>query len=139
MEIIITGHGQYATGMLSALHMVAGEKQGICAVEFLPEDSSQDYRAKLTQAMDHLGDELLIFCDLSGGTPFNQAVLTRQSYPRKRIEVVAGANLAMILEAALDGGSLSELADHVEQMGQKAILHFRQGTTSSDVRQDEGI
>ena len=41
-------------------------------------------------------DGVLVFCDLLGGTPFNQAMIIAQSY--SNVEVVTGTNLPMLLE-----------------------------------------
>lgn len=41
-------------------------------------------------------DGVVVFCDLLGGTPFNQAMMASQSTPD--VEIVVGANLPMLIE-----------------------------------------
>ncbi len=37
--LIVTGHGNFATGITSSLRLIAGEPHDYQAVDFLPEDS----------------------------------------------------------------------------------------------------
>lgn len=139
MQIIITGHGQYAFGMVSALRMVVGMKDNIHMVKFGPEDSTETYRERLVDVLESSEESILILCDLSGGTPFKQAVLARHDHPKKVIEVIGGVNLAMLMEIALSTEDPTVLADDTIRIGQKAMLHYKPGIVSLNSQQDTGI
>ena len=44
--IVITGHGNYATGMKSALELIAGPKDNVLAFDFLKEESEEQFSLK---------------------------------------------------------------------------------------------
>ena len=72
--IIVTGHGKFPEGILSAISLVAGKPDNTAAVNFEMGQSSEDLKGSMTRAMESLeGDEVLILADLVGGTPFNTA------------------------------------------------------------------
>ncbi|MDY2788513.1 MAG: PTS sugar transporter subunit IIA [Atopobium sp.] len=99
---IITGHGDFATGLYSAFTMIAGPQDGVVAVTF-QEDEAASFGNKLADAIKDLRtatDGVAVFCDLIGGTPFNQAMMAAQSMDN--VEVVAGVNLPMLLECGME-------------------------------------
>lgn len=68
--IIVTGHGYFPTGMLSAVELVAGVQDNMAGVDFESGQSTQDLKEHMTKAVDSLeGDEILILADLVGGKP----------------------------------------------------------------------
>lgn len=97
-KIILTGHGEFASGLASALSMVAGDVLAFSAITFT-QDDAQTYPETLAKAIeDGIKNQgsVLVFCDLKGGTPFNCAML--QAAEDGRIEVVAGVNLPTLIE-----------------------------------------
>ena len=95
---ILTGHGTFAEGVGSALEMVGGPQENFEVVTFL-ESESAEFPAKIADAIARMAattGEVVVFCDLMGGTPFNQAMMATATTPG--VQVVAGANLPMLLE-----------------------------------------
>lgn len=98
--IIVTGHGHFPTGMLSAVELVAGVQDNMAGVDFESGQSTQDLKEHMTKAVDSLeGDEILILADLVGGSPFNVAAAIRAERTDKHIRVLAGTNMAAMIEA----------------------------------------
>lgn len=98
---VLTGHGVFAEGLGSALEMVAGPQEHFRIVTFC-EEEAQSFPEQLGAAISELHTacgSVVIFCDLLGGTPFNQAMLKTAELPEVR--VVTGTNLPMLLEALL--------------------------------------
>ena len=62
---------------------------------------------------------VLVFCDLLGGTPFNQSMLISQDVDN--VEVVAGTNLPMLIELVMTrsfaNATLEEMAERYEKAG----------------------
>ena len=52
--IIITGHCNFATGIASAVKLVAGQQKNLEAVDFLDTYSTEELKTKLTEALDKL-------------------------------------------------------------------------------------
>ena len=99
--LIVTGHGNFASGLTSSLKLIAGEPKNYVAVDFLERE--------LTKALDELKDceGVLVLSDLGGGSPFKTAVMV--GYPRGNVEVVAGTNLPMLIEVNMGRQFVEEL------------------------------
>ena len=54
LGLIVTGHGNFATGLQSSLRLIAGEKENMCFVDFEEKDSVEDLAGKLSVAIDSL-------------------------------------------------------------------------------------
>lgn len=109
--LIITGHGHFASGLLSAAEVIAGKQDHVAGVDFLSGDSSEGLREKLEQAAKGMRCESVIFMtDIAGGTPFNQSVLLsgKADYASR---VFSGSNMPLLLEAIFGraSGDLNEL------------------------------
>ncbi|OUP09493.1 PTS sugar transporter subunit IIA [Collinsella sp. An2] len=123
---ILTGHGQFSNGLASAIDMVAGDQP---AFQIVPFEGSQaaSYGEDLRQAITSMREDcegVLVFVDLLGGTPFNQAMMIAADVDN--VEVVTGTNLPMLIELLLTrgaGSSLSELAEQAVAVGQAGVTH----------------
>lgn len=100
MGILVTGHGHFPTGILSAVALVAGWPDRTVGVDFEEGQSPEDLKSSLEKAMESLeGDEILILADLLGGTPFKMGAAIKAENPDRKIKVIAGVNMAAIVEA----------------------------------------
>lgn len=123
---IITGHGDFAQGLMSALEMIAGPQNATQAVIF-HEDDAATFGNRLAQAVDEAIAQfgsVLVCCDLMGGTPFNQAMLAAADKP---VEIVTGCNLGMLLELTSSQSSVSsaqELAQIAQDAGKESVAHI---------------
>jgi mannose/fructose-specific phosphotransferase system component IIA len=97
--IIITGHGKFASGFLSAVNQLTGSNQNNIAVNFLgpTEDLRYDLEAAIEKLLEK-NDHVYILCDLAGGTPFNSAAALSVGREREDITVLYGANIPMFAE-----------------------------------------
>ena len=121
---ILTGHGVFAEGVGAALEMVGGPQQDFAMVTFL-EDEAGEFPAKISGAIAEMAErcgEVVVFCDLMGGTPFNQAMMAGATIPGVR--VVTGVNLPMLLECMsmrTDATPSEELVHTAVEIGQMGI------------------
>ena len=59
--IIVAGHGNFPTGIMSAVSLIAGNPEHIKAVDFVKGMSSQELKQKLEEQMEALGtSEILV-------------------------------------------------------------------------------
>lgn len=123
---ILTGHGQFANGLKSAIDMVAGDQPAFQIVPFEGSAAAtygDDLRAAIT-AMREECEGVIVFVDLLGGTPFNQSMLVAGDVDN--IEIVTGTNLPMLIELLLTrsgASSLSDLAEQAVGVGQAGVTH----------------
>lgn len=139
MEILIVSHRGIAKGIKSTAEMVLGSSGQIKAIE-LTEEGVEAYSGELeTYLASWLTEEKmgLVFADIKGGTPYNQAelILTRLGL-KNRAKVICGVNLPMVVDSffrEIDINSPDEMAQLI-QSGRDGIdcadLHVQ--TASSD-------
>lgn len=100
--IIVTGHGNFATGITSSMELIIGKQEKYEAVDFPQTDTKTELEYNIRQAIGKFAEEehILIFCDLLSGSPFNVSVM--EAMRDHRIRVVYGVNVGMLLGALMD-------------------------------------
>ncbi|HEL2459796.1 TPA: PTS sugar transporter subunit IIA [Streptococcus suis] len=125
IKVIVVAHGQFASGILTSLKLIAGEVENIEAIDFSEGMSAQELKARIKAAI--LGErEVLILTDLLGGTPFKVSVELATEQKEQNVVILSGLNLAMILEA-----NFSRLTDDLEQLVGKLITTSKDGIIDS--------
>lgn len=129
VDIIITGHGRFASGVASGIELIFGPQDMLDTVEFLDGETKTELDAKMDAALArHAGaDGILVLCDVLQGSPFQSAAERAQR--SEGVRVVYGANMAMALECvarAMNGDvALDELADAVVAAAREQVGVFR--------------
>ncbi|MCM0599407.1 PTS sugar transporter subunit IIA domain-containing protein [Periweissella fabalis] len=98
MQIIITGYGNFASGMLSSAKLIAGDLSRIQVVDFIAPMDAKALAHRYHILLKH-DPRTVFFCDIVGGTPFKQAVLTK-TLPDTEVAVIAGGNISGLLAIA---------------------------------------
>ena len=134
--VIIASHGQFAPGIYHALTMILGEQSCVKVVNLLPEEGPDDIYAKMETAVASFEDQdnILIICDVWGGTPFNQANRLITGHEDKWA-IVAGMNLPMIISAASEAefaDSAQELAASIFEDGKDGIQIYPESLTPEE-------
>lgn len=124
---ILTGHGHFSTGLKSALDMIAGPQKAFEIVTFT-EDAAGAYGENLRAAVKDMRektDGVLIFCDLMGGTPFNQSMMITAE--QDNVSVVAGTNLPMLIDivmARTEDSTVEDLVAEAVEVGKEGVCHM---------------
>ena len=134
---LLTGHGEFAPGLASALELVAGKQEAFKVVPFDVEKAAE-YPELLHTEIEQLREEtdaVLVFVDLLGGTPFNQAMINTQSI--SDVNVVTGTNLPMLIETLFTRNSgasatLDSLTECAIAAGQNGVVTRKLGAAASD-------
>lgn len=119
--VVLVTHGGIAREMLAAAESIVGP---IDAMQAVTTDSGEpaEVRERIRQAIDAVdqGEGVLIVTDMFGGTPANVAL---SFLNEKRVEVVTGVSLPMVLKLAggREGKPLTELATFIRDYGQRNI------------------
>lgn len=127
IDILITGHGNFADGIYSSAKLIAGEKENLVCINFLEGDSTDELADKISKAYEKMGDKIIVFSDLAGGSPFKTAVTESLKYGNKQIKVLGGSNMPMLLECLLMREFVEEFDEFVEKIlntGKEAIVKF---------------
>ena len=72
MQIVVTGHGNFATGIASTVQLLAGNVSGVQYVDFTADMNEETLTNKLQETLTQ-DQGTVFFCDLLGGTPYKQA------------------------------------------------------------------
>lgn len=123
MKIVLVTHGKFASGILDTIDMLYGEVKDLYKVEFCVGESTEILAEKIREYMNDIDDnnQLLLICDIVGGTPFNVcSVLARGN---KNIRVIYGLNVPLLLEFCIskDTKKIDELIDEVMSMKDEMI------------------
>lgn len=97
--IIITGHGNFATGLKSSLDLIVGNYDFIEAVDFTEEKSPEYLKKEIIDLIKKFKNKVYIFTDLAGGTPFK--VSSELTLDFVNVEVLCGTNLPMLVESTM--------------------------------------
>lgn len=101
IDLIITGHGNFASGLVSASNLIIGQDYKLNFVEFTDDCSPEELKKTLLSKVNSLpASTLIIFTDLVGGTPYKVAI-DIAIMSSKKIHVLGGVNLPMVIEASL--------------------------------------
>ncbi|HEC8330282.1 TPA: PTS sugar transporter subunit IIA [Providencia rettgeri] len=125
--LIVSGHINFASGMASAVKAIAGEQENMVFIDFVETLSPNELEQQMRAAMDTMNCEHVLFLtDLPGGTPCNRAMAIMME--DKSVEVLAGVNLPMIVNAALEreGVDTKELLSILHNIGTSSIQDLRQ-------------
>jgi PTS system mannose-specific IIA component len=123
--LVLVCHGKMAEGLIDALQLITGEQKAVRGVGLFETEGPEDLMSKIQTAMDEVdgGDGVLILVDLFGASPFNASARLALSSPEKKVEVVTGLNLPMLVELVtqLDGLSLAEAVETALRVGPEGI------------------
>ncbi|WP_273395142.1 PTS sugar transporter subunit IIA [Thermophilibacter mediterraneus] len=132
---ILTGHGHFSNGLKSALDMIAGPQEAFEIVPF-EEAEAGAYGDKLREAVRDMRaktDGVLVFCDLMGGTPFNQSMMITAE--QDNVSVVAGTNLPMLIDVVMartPESSVEDLVAEAVEVGKEGVCHMELGGAADD-------
>lgn len=125
-NIILIGHGNYATGMKSSIDLIAGINSHLFAIDFTENDSDITLKEKIHNVINEIIDQPILFvCDIAGGTPFKVAASIANF--NDNMELVAGCNLSSLLEAIFQNDTLSldELAEFIVNASKNSTIRFK--------------
>ncbi len=121
MEIVLVGHGHFATGIYSSLQLIAGDQENVEAIDFVEGMSADELKQKILLAISN-EEKVLILSDLLGGTPFKVSSTIMGENPTKTMNVLSGLNLAMLMEAVF-----ARMAHGFDEVADKAVAAAQSG------------
>lgn len=133
--IMAVGHGHFATGIASAAELIIGKQEYFAAVDFPEGDTKTELEAHIREGLKTLEDceEVLVFCDLLSGSPFNTVIVEALQDPR--LTVYYGTNLGMLVETLMNrnlGSSCEELKARVLECGKEQLGVFTPEKSGDD-------
>lgn len=111
--IVIAGHYEFPEGMRQTGQFISGVESGVEVCALAAEEGPDQYKEKLRITMlQKPNDDMLVLCDVVGGTPFKAAMQIATEIDKK-VRIIAGINLTglvtgMMLKDTLDVEALAE-------------------------------
>ncbi len=135
-SILLISHGQMANGVKNALSMFFGnEVKQLESLALLPEMGADEFGAQIKEKLEQLkcDDGTVIFADVLGGTPFNQASLLLD----EKTDLIVGMNLPMLMEflATREYGRIE--VDHLLDVGKQGIVSAKALFSQETVEEDD--
>lgn len=124
VNFLVIGHGGYASGIKSTVELIAGNLTCVQYIDFTRSMSPEDLKVKIIERIPSHQD-LIILCDLLGGTPFKIAagIASRND----SIHVISGANINGILEGILSMNDIStaQVINRVINKTKETTVYFK--------------
>ncbi|MBT4040588.1 MAG: PTS sugar transporter subunit IIA, partial [Rhodospirillales bacterium] len=111
--LVLVTHGRLAEELIAALEHVVGPQESVVAVCIGPDDDMERRRTDILESIERAnsGGGVILLTDMFGGTPSNLAISVME---QAQVEVIAGANLPMLIKLASVRATAS-LEDAAEQ------------------------
>jgi PTS system mannose-specific IIA component len=120
--IVVVTHGRLADELVAATEHVVGPMDSCVAISIGPDDDMEQRRDDIREAVEECnsGSGVIILTDMFGGTPSNLSI---SLLDKGKIEVIAGANLPMLIKLAEARTRLTvdELAASATEAGKRYI------------------
>ncbi|EMO8621348.1 TPA: PTS sugar transporter subunit IIB [Streptococcus pyogenes] len=125
--IIIASHGKFAEGIHESGSMIFGEQEKVQVVTFMPNEGPDDLYGHFNNAIQQFDadDEILVLADLWSGSPFNQASRVAGENPDRKMAIITGLNLPMLIQAYTE--RLMDAGAGVEQVAANIIKESKDG------------
>jgi len=122
--IVVATHGDFGTELVATLKMILGENEGVQSLSLHPSESLESFKEKLEiilKKVDPKNHGALVLVDMVGGTPFNVALLTAQTF---KLQIVTGVNLPMLIKVVTsqDDKDLEHLALETQKVAREGVL-----------------
>ena len=120
--LVLVTHGKLAVEFRAALEHVVGPQTQIETVSIGPDDDVERRRQDILEAVGRVNDGsgVILLTDMFGGTPSNLAISVMEA---NKVEVIAGANLPMLIKLASVRGEkpLQQAINDAQEAGRKYI------------------
>lgn len=120
--VVLVTHGDFGDRLIEAARMILGEAKACASIGIdvsRPMDVILEELKTVVQELDS-GNGVLILTDMFGGTPTN---LSLSFLGAKKLEVITGVNLPMLLKALSSRDlPLEKLAAEVKSAGRQGII-----------------
>ncbi|MGX2974894.1 PTS sugar transporter subunit IIA [Ursidibacter arcticus] len=112
MSLILISHGEFAEGLLETAEMILGEIPQAQTVCLYPHEGTEDFQQKFEQALAKASGDIVVFCDIMGGTPCNVAM----RYLSQLSGLYSGMNLPMVISYISEEGTEGLIENAKEQI-----------------------
>lgn len=135
LRLFLSSHGHLASGMKSSVEILSGSNDRLTVFDaYVNEENVKDVLDRYFETVVKPEDEVILLSDLYGGS-VNQVMYLYLDRPN--VSLVAGVNLALVLELAVrESVTKEELQKLVEQSRTMLRIVEPEADTASDEQED---
>ncbi|MEZ0118507.1 PTS sugar transporter subunit IIA [Heyndrickxia faecalis] len=140
-KILVATHGYFANGIKSSIKLLTGVEENIYFLNAYVNDESIDKQIEHFFQSASEENEIIIFTDLYGGS-VTQKIIAYASTIKRKVHLISGFNLPVILEVVLSTKKLTDqlleemVADSQKQMKLIELSHLSKQETEKDNNED---
>ncbi|WP_332237383.1 PTS galactosamine/N-acetylgalactosamine transporter subunit IIA [Sporolactobacillus sp. KGMB 08714] len=137
--IVLTGHGNFASGIYSTIQLLGGEQEKFVPIDFTKGMTADELHQKFETAIQRMdsSEGIIFFTDIPGGTPFNQAAASK--FKHQNIEILSGTNIPMLMEIVFQRSlNMERFIKVAVTAGQDGIVRFHQRCNKKQNNEEEG-
>lgn len=131
INILLVTHGDFGKELLNSSEIIIGKIEDAESISFHLGENYEHLSKKVEEAIERLteNDELVVFTDMYGGSPFNavsKAMKTKDFYH------ITGINFPLFIDIAVNKNSysMSEIAEKIIKNGKKSIVFVNEKFTT---------
>lgn len=134
-SILLISHGQMANGVKNALSMFFGEQKQLESLALTSEMGAEEFGQMIRDKLAELDndDGTVIFADVLGGTPFNQAAML----VNEKVDLIVGMNLPMLMEFLATREYNRIDIDHLVEVGKNGVINVKQMFSENIIEDDD--
>jgi PTS system N-acetylgalactosamine-specific IIA component len=129
-HIILVSHGQFASGLKSAIGVVMGMADEITALGLEEGMDIKTFREKFLEILNQIPkeDEIILLCDIIGDSPFTSSAELLRSL------ILTGMNMPVLVQLLLqkDDSALEQLKSEVKAISAGTIQIFEEESEDED-------
>ncbi|MEA4874665.1 MAG: PTS sugar transporter subunit IIA [Anaerorhabdus sp.] len=114
---MVASHGEFAKAAVETVEMIAGPQDNTKAVVLHENMSLEQFEDSMKQAIQELKkncEDIVIFCDIYGGTPFN--VTSKLKLTGYEFLAFTGFNLPILMDLCFSRDcSLDEITERIKE------------------------
>ncbi|MCI5773953.1 MAG: hypothetical protein MR210_05260 [Erysipelotrichaceae bacterium] len=116
--LILVSHGEFAKAALASSEMIAGKQENVIALGLKEDTSLEQMVLDIKDAYQKLKancENILILCDIYGGTPFN--AITRNMLEGMEAKAFTGLSLPLLIDTLLSRDMIffAEIDEHIRE------------------------
>lgn len=112
-EVCIVGHGNYPSGVCSALKLLSGSNEKVNYFDLDHQLTHEDYENQLLAYLkEH--DHVLVFADMTGGAPHQIAAKSIVSLGKKNQFILSSISLNLVLDLYMKNSMNLLTSDNIQ-------------------------
>lgn len=131
INILLVTHGDFGKELLKSSEIIIGNIEDAETISFNLGESYDQLSKEVEETIDRLtkNDELIVFTDMYGGSPFNAVC---KSMKNKDFYHITGINFPLFIDIAVNRSSysMSEIAEKIIKNGKKSIVFVNEKFTT---------